>query len=104
MNIKEFAERTDGEVILTLVRDGDSGEHIELGQEIITQKSRVSGEIAQIDTTKFLGMYRVRLIVDGGERWTTYQFGQGVWATLSAEQTLLRAQARLINEILRLDK
>jgi len=50
------------------------GEIIAVGRELVTQKSGVIGTVVRIDETRFEGMYRVQLLVDGVERWTTYQF------------------------------
>jgi hypothetical protein len=50
------------------------GKRIAVGSELTTQKSGVVGTVVRIDGTRFAGMYRVQLLVDGVERWTTYQF------------------------------
>ena len=60
--------------VIQWVSDEETGNAIEVGQTLTTQKSGVTGIITRIDATNFEGMFRVRLSVEGVERWTTYQF------------------------------
>ena len=74
---KYISEVTGNEITsINEVRVGSNRERVlVVGKSFTTQGSGKTGEVLQIDRRNGIrGLYSVRLVVDGVERWTTADF------------------------------